>query len=93
MDELAQKYPQTKLDFWRGVDDFAGEIFPDGSSDKELVSFDLLDNLISLTHGGIGKYLYHQQEALWNKIFMEFMGAEKLEELIIENIEKGFIKL
>lgn len=93
MDELATKNPQLKLDFWRGVDDFMGEIFPAGKKGEEIISFDLLDNLISLTHGGIGKYLYHQQEALWNKIFIEFMGEEKLEELLVENIEKGYIEL
>ena len=93
MDILFQKNPQTKLDFWRGIDDFVGEIFPAGKKGDEIVSFDLVDNVISLTHGGIGKYLYHQQEALWNKIFIEYMGEEKLEELVVENIEKGFIKL
>ena len=43
-----------------------GEIFPAGKKGDDIVSFDLLDNVISLTHGGLGKYLYHQQEALWN---------------------------
>ena len=93
LDDLAAKNPQLKLDFWRGIDDFVGDVFPAGRRGEELVSFDLLDNLISLTHGGIGKYLYHQQEALWNKIFIEFMGEEKLEQLLLENIDKGFIEL
>ncbi|TSC53594.1 MAG: Uncharacterized protein LiPW39_184 [Parcubacteria group bacterium LiPW_39] len=93
MDTLAQKNPQIKMDFWRGVDDFVGEVFPAGKKGEDIVSFDLLDNIISLTHGGLGKYLYHQQEALWNKIFIEFMGEEKLEEMIVENIEKGYIEL
>jgi len=93
MDELAKKNPQAKLDFWRGVDDFAGVVLPAGRKGEEIVSFDLLDNVISLTHGGLGKYLYHQQEALWNKIFAEYMGEEKLEEMVVENIEKGYIEL
>jgi len=93
MDALAAKNPQLKLGFWQGVDDFVGEVFPAGKKGEEIVSFDLLDNLISLTHGGLSKYLYHQQEALWNKIFIEFMGEEKLEEALVENIEKGFIEL
>jgi len=93
MDAMAQKNPQTHMDFWRGVDDFAGGVFPAGKKGEEIVSFDLLDNIISLTHGGLGKYLYHQQEALWNKIFIEFMGEEKLEELVVENIEQGYIRL
>lgn len=93
IDDLAIKNPQIKIDFWRGMDDFSGEVFPAGKRGEEIVSFDLLDNLISLTHGGLGKYLYHQQEALWNKIFIEFMGEEKLEEMLVENIEKGIIEL
>ncbi len=94
IDSLEQKYPdKLKLEFWRGIDDFVGEVFPAGKKGEQIVSFDLLDNTLSLTHGGLGKYLYHQQEALWNKIFIEFMGEEKLEELIVENIEKGFIEL
>ena len=93
IDNLAAANPQIKLDFWRGNDDFAGEIFPAGRKGEEIVSFDLLDNIISLTHGGLSKYLYHQQAALWNKIFVEFMGEQKLEDLIVENIEKGFIEL
>jgi len=93
MDELSQKSPETKLDFWRQVDDFVGEIFPAGKKGEEIVSFDLLDNVLSLTHAGLGKYLYHQQEALWNKIFIEYMGEERLEEMVVDNIEKGYIKL
>jgi hypothetical protein len=93
MDALSQKNPQIKMDFWRGIDDSAGEIFPAGKKGDDIVSFDLVDNVISLTHGGLGKYLYHQQEALWNKIFIEYMGEEKLEEMVVQNLEKGYIEL
>lgn len=93
IDDLVQRNPQIKLEFWWGVDDFVGEIFPAGKKGEDIVSFDLLDNIITLTHGGLTKYLYHQQEALWNKIFIEFMGEEKLEEIIVENIEKGYFEL
>ncbi len=92
MDKLAQEN-NLEMDFWQGLDDFCGEIFPAGKKGEEIVSFDLLDNIISLTHGGLEKYLYHQQEALWNKIFIEYMGEEKLEDLLIENIDKGYIEL
>ena len=39
------------------------------------------------------KYLYHQQEALWNKVFVEYMGRERMEELINDHILDGFINL
>ncbi|MFH0852003.1 MAG: hypothetical protein V1845_00110 [bacterium] len=93
MDAMAEKNPRAKMDFWRGVDDFVGTILPAGKKGEDIVSFDLLDNVISLTRGGLGKYLYHQQEALWNKIFIEYMGEEKLEEMVVENLEKGYIEL
>ena len=93
IDELAQKNPQIKLDFWRGIDDFVGEIFPAGKAGEEVISFDLIDSIIFLGRGGIGKYLYHQQEALWNKIFVDYMGREKLEEILVNNLEKGYVEL
>ena len=93
IDRLAKNNSSLKLDFWQGTDDFVGEVLPAGKKGDEVISFDLLDNVVALTHGGLEKYLYHQQEALWNKIFVEFMGEARLEELIRENIEKGFIEL
>ncbi len=92
IDKLAVE-KNLKMEFWQGTDDFAGDIFPAGKRGEEIVSFDLLDNVVSLTHGGLEKYLYHQQEALWNKIFIEYLGEEKLEEMVVENIEKGFVEL
>lgn len=93
IDKLAEENPQIKLDFWRGVDDFVGEIFPAGKRGEDIISFDLIDSIIFLGRGGIGKYLYHQQEALWNKIFVEFMGLEKMEQILMENLERGYIEL
>jgi len=60
-----------------------------------LVSFDLIDNIISLSQQRAveSKYLYHQQEALWNEIFSRYVGRDKLEELILENLDKGYIEL
>ncbi len=87
---------------WRELD-FVGGFFPDGLSsaqagltgagNEELVSFDLIDLTMSLAKKGEIKYLYHQQEALWNKIFIEYLGRDKMNELVEENIIDGFIKL
>ena len=78
------------LGWWTGLD-FVGEIFSDGTD--ELVSFDLIDLLMSLTRSEQRKYLYHQQEALWNKIFVEYMGRDRMEELMKQHIIDGFIIL
>ncbi len=79
--------------FWKELD-FAGDFFPSTSSGQvELVSFDLIDQVMTLVKKGEAKYLYHQQEALWNKIFIEYLGRERMNELIEENIIKGYIEL
>jgi len=39
------------------------------------------------------KYLYHHQEALWNKIFTGYLGEEELRNQIKNNLLKGYIEL
>lgn len=79
--------------FWQELD-FVGDFFPDGETGaEELVSFDLIDLNMSLVKKNRNKYLYHQEEALWNKIFIEYLGRDKIEELLEENIIKGYITL
>ncbi len=54
-------------------------------------------NLIDLVMSSVGendsKYTYHQREALWNRIFVGYFGRDKMNELIEENIIRGFIEL
>ena len=84
---------KVDLGYWT-VLDYVGDFFPSTSSGQaELVSFDLTDLIMSLVKKGQVKYLYHQQEALWNKIFSEYQGRERMNELVEENIITGFIKL
>jgi len=88
--------------YWQGLD-FVGDFFPSyakasegkpsNNGGEELVSFDLIDLVMSLVKKGEIKYLYHQQEALWNKIFIEYLGRDKIEQLVEENIIDGFIRL
>ena len=81
--------------FWQGLD-FAGGYFrnkKEADSPEELISFDLIDLVMTLVKRNQIKYLFHQQEALWNKIFIEYFGRNKMNELIEENIIKGYIKL
>jgi len=63
--------------------------------DKNMLSFDLIDTVMELVMEEKNiKYLYHQQEALWNRIFEGYMGnGDKLENLIKENLLKGYIAL
>ena len=92
---LNQKFSGLDLATWEGLD-WAGDYFPLNNTHGEiLISFDLIDNIISLTKRTtvMSKYLYHQQEALWNRIFIEYLGEDKLEQLLRENLDKGHISL
>ncbi|MFH1461138.1 MAG: hypothetical protein ABIF84_01835, partial [Patescibacteria group bacterium] len=92
---FSQRFPDLGLDFWQSLDT-AGDYFPlDGSGEEILISFDMFDNGISLIQqmGFESKYLYHQQEALWNKVFIEYMGEQALDKLLRENLDKGFVTL
>ena len=64
-----------------------------GNGIKESLKFNLIDTTMSLVQEReMVKYLYHHQEALWNKIFSSFVGGDQeLERLIIENFNKGVI--
>lgn len=75
---------------WVGLD-FVGNFFV--NDQEKLVSFDLIDLVMSLVQKGEVKYLYHQQEALWYKIFVEYLGRDKVNQLIEENMINGFIEL
>ncbi|MBI4691986.1 MAG: hypothetical protein HY773_00870 [Candidatus Terrybacteria bacterium] len=81
------------FEFWKGLGP-VGDFFKDEAGVGVLVSFNFLDTVMSLfQEKEMVKYLYHHQEALWNKIFTAFFGEKKMEELIIENFDKGFIFL
>lgn len=89
---LSQNF-DLDFDFWNGLGPI-GDFFKDEAGVEVLVSFNFLDTVMSLfQEKEMVKYLYHHQEALWNKIFIAFFGEKKMEELIIENFDKGFIKL
>jgi len=71
--------------------DSVGDLFLTSEGALRLVSFDLVDNVMGLVEPEV-KFFYHYREALWNKIFIEFMGEESLEEMIIQNLDKGYIE-
>ena len=80
------------LEFWRGLN-WVGKYFKDESGVDTLASFNLVDTAMSLVmQKSQIKYLYHHQEALWNKIFIEYFGVEELERLTEENIVKGWFR-
>ena len=82
------------LELWHDLD-WVGGLFDDGGR-EELVSFDLEDNAMSLVSFMEGKekfFTYHQREAMWTRIFEDYVGGEdKTEELLLCNFDKGIIK-
>jgi hypothetical protein len=80
------------LNLWYNLD-WVGGIFQDG--EDEVISFDLEDNVMSAVAFAENKndyFNYHQREAMWTKIFSEYVGGEEnLEKLLIENFFNGVI--
>jgi len=91
--DFGKRFKNIDLEMWLDVD-WVGGFFKKKIKGEELVSFDLVDNVMALVQKEQRiKYLYHHQEALWNHIFEEYLGADNLEKLMIENFDKGFISL
>lgn len=89
---LNERFENLDLHFWHNLD-FVGDFYRTESGVDNLVSFNLIDTVMSLVmEKDMIKYLYHHQEALWNKLFMEYVGGrDEMERLTIENFMKGYI--
>lgn len=80
------------IDVWHDLD-WVGGIF--GGT---FIPFNLVDALMSMISRAGGsavdraeiKYRYHHQEALWNKIFFEYLGEERVKDLIIAHLRDGY---
>lgn len=91
---FAHRFYEYDLTFWANLD-FVGEVFKQNGEVVNLEAFNMLDITMELVMEKQAiKYMYHQQEAMWSKIFFEYMGGmDKAEEMVINNFEKGFISL
>lgn len=69
--------------------------FPSKSGNQELVNFDFMDNIMSVMNKRKFKdrYTYHFHESLWNKIFINYFGAEKLEETVVKHLLHGWFDI
>lgn len=96
-EEALAKIDSSDLSFSLGVWedlDWVGGYFSNHKGD-EILSFDLIDTIMSLVDKKYTvKYLYHQQEALWNRLFEGYVGdGDKLEELVKDNLLRGYVSL
>lgn len=83
------------MDFWDNTDMVAGRFRVDGTD--TLISFDLEDvamGYVASDEGVESTLTYHQQEAVWNRLFAEYVGGyDKMEEYIIENMDTAIIRI
>ena len=83
----------ANFNFWQNLD-WVGDYFKTSTGIEVLVSFNLVDSIMALIREKeLEKYLFHHQESLWNKIFIDYFGEEKLEEIIKENMIKGYAEI
>ncbi|MDP3999539.1 MAG: hypothetical protein Q8P76_03025 [bacterium] len=81
------------LDFWENLGT-VGDFFKTDVGTNVLVSFNLVDTVMALVkRRELLKYLYHQQEALWNKIFARYFGAHRLTEVSTKYIFRGWFEV
>ncbi|MCL5004369.1 MAG: hypothetical protein M1170_00225 [Patescibacteria group bacterium] len=82
-----------ELSFWQNLN-WVGDYFKSDTGIDVLVSFNLIDTTMSLVkEKEMIKYLYHHQESLWNKIFMEYFDEMEMEKKMKENIIKGWFEI
>jgi hypothetical protein len=92
IEELLPEF-RDGLDFWKDLD-WVGDYFKDEVGKEVLVSFNLVDTVMALVkEKELIKYLYHHQEALWNKIFKSYFGDEKMMDLMKKNMITGWFEV
>lgn len=78
---------EPRLRFWKDLDYVALE------AGGDTVTFNLMDMLVSYSQGKTyeERYLYHFREALWNEIFIRYLGEGTLEEQILAQLDNELI--
>jgi hypothetical protein len=89
---FGEEHPALGLALWRDLD-WVG--LPTGERNGQ-TSFDLEDNAMTAVYAAAGEpsyQNYHQHEALWTKLFMEYAGGEAgMEELLIRDLITGVVQ-
>lgn len=81
------------MTFWSDLD-YVGDFMMSDTGIEVLVSFNLIDTAMSLVKKKeLIKYLYHHQESLWNRIFSSYVGKEKMEQMMKDNLLKGWFSM
>ncbi|MEK7138294.1 MAG: hypothetical protein AAB787_02180 [Patescibacteria group bacterium] len=82
-----------ELTFWQELG-WVGDYFKDETGHDILVSFNLVDTVMSLVkQKEMVKYLYHHQEAMWNQVFSVYFGREELEKKAVSYLLQGYFEV
>lgn len=76
------------LEFWKDMD-YVGLFM----NDDEPVTFNMLDVAFSYANDEPfeTRYMYHFREALWNEIFIRYLGHKNLEERVLKRLDNDLI--
>ena len=77
-----------ELEFWRDLD-YVGMMF-----EGRPLTFNMMDVAASYTNKTpyADREIYHFQEALWNQVFMVYMGQKTLEDQILKQLDNDMIE-
>jgi len=69
--------------------------FPSSSGEEALVGFNFMDNIMGVMNNKNfeERYYYHFRESLWNKLFINYFGIDKLERTIIDHLLEGWFDI
>jgi hypothetical protein len=83
--------PDLDFKIW-GHTNYVAAWFPTKKGRESMVNFNFMDNVMGVMNdlSFVERYSYHFHEALWNKIFIEYFGVEKLEGVVIKNLLEGW---
>ncbi len=77
-----------ELEFWKDLD-YVGLLYGDGP-----VTFNMMDVAASYTNNSTyeKREIYHFREALWNEVFVRYMGEGVLEQQVLNQLDNEMIK-
>lgn len=88
--KMGKFVPALDFGIWEHTN-YVAVWFPTKIGRQELVNFNFMDNVMSVMNGQKFKdrYTYHFHESLWNKIFINYFGVEKLESTVVRHLLEG----
>jgi len=92
--KMEKLVPDLDFKIWEHTN-YVAAWFPTRKGSQMLVNFNLMDNVMSVMSDlPFDKwYSYHLHEALWNKIFIDYFGVEKMEDVIIKHLLDGWFDI